>query len=131
MLCPWWLLKAGQCCLRLSILKSFPHSFFLFFVFPPPSKIHTCARDVTSLGTIKWISALIAWLMGFCSNNYMEGVTTDTRKRKIFLPLNYCSDFTGKPEVCRPLSCWGRLQELNVMISEGRTICLVEPPQST
>lgn len=65
MLCPWWLLKAGQCCLRLFILKSFPHSFFPLP--PPPSKIHTCARDVTSLGTIKWISALIAWLMGFAA----------------------------------------------------------------
>lgn len=78
---PWWLLKAGQCCLQLFILKSLP----LAFSFSPPPKICTCARDVTSPGTIMWISALIAQLRfanGVCSNNYMERVTTGTDKRK-------------------------------------------------
>lgn len=49
------------------------------------------------------ISALIAWLTfanGVYSNNYAERVATDTDKiKKYFPPLDYCSDFTGKPEV--------------------------------
>lgn len=124
MLCPWWLRRAGQCCLQLLILKPLPLAYFFF----PSPNTYMCKR-CHQPGTITWISALIAWLTfanGVCGNNYMARITTATRtEERSFLLWIIAAILQASQKfvVCRCAT--------EDKISKGRTIYLVEATPST
>lgn len=78
MLCPWWLRRAGQCCLQLLILKPLPLAYFFF---PSPNS-YMCKR-CHQPGTITWISALIAWLTFAATITWKESQLLPEKKKDL------------------------------------------------
>lgn len=79
MLCPWWLRRAGQCCLQLLILKPLPLAYFFFFPSPNSYMCKRCHQP----GTITWISALIAWLTFAATITWKESQLLPEKKKDL------------------------------------------------